>query len=95
MKRYDKSYMPYPVKNFVYLDACQKITKETVKSSVWSMFPFIAFFTVYRQPNKGFMKETKFRQWPWRVFGQNFLVGMIMFNVVMNTYNLMTVDYCD
>ena len=36
------------------------------------------------------MQELAYKDWPWKDFGKNFIIGMLMFNTINNIYNLLT-----
>ena len=64
-----------------------------VKHSLFISMPLSFFYTVATHENKEFMATVKFRNWPWKKVGINFLGTVAIVNMLMHTHSLLTVDY--
>ena len=88
---YDESSVPFPVKNFVKLDYCWKITSLMFVHSLYFSVPTTLTYMILKDRNQ-FWKY-KFRTFPYFRAIKTYLTIVLVFNSLNSIYNLTFEDY--
>ena len=64
-----------------------------LKHSLFIAAPLSFFYTVATHEKKDLLQTTKFRNWPWKLFGINYIGALAIVNLFIHTHSLLTIDY--